>query len=99
MNIFSKKTDFMQQIQFAVSRGSVYCVTGVVRPEKAAGLVKGFGDRYGTGMTKEQRYRAKKRGIAAARLFLHRDPWEKRFQWLLCVSAWNKDPVGGVIGV
>jgi hypothetical protein len=86
MDIFSKKTDLMHFIQFSVSRGSVFYVSGMVKPEKATGLVKGFSDRYGIGMTKEQRYRAKKRGIAAARLFLHRDPWEKRFQWLLLLT-------------
>jgi len=86
MEIFVHKTGFMHHLQFAVSRGSVYYVAGVVRPEKAAGLVKGFADRYGTGMTKEQRSRAKKKGTAAARLFMHPDPWEKRFHWWLVLT-------------
>lgn len=86
MDIFSKKTDLMRFLQFAVSRGSAFYVAGIVQPEKAAGLVKGFTDRYGTGMTKEQRSRAKKKGIAAARLFMHPDPWEKRLHWWMLLT-------------
>ena len=66
--IFKYKTDFMRSVQNLVSRGFTHYTTGIVAKEKYNAVSQKLKTQYQTEMTSQQRWRAKKKGLASTHL-------------------------------
>lgn len=69
-SIITHKTDAMRKLQLLVSRGHIRWTGGQIEPRKLQALTLKFSDRYGTGKTAQQRWRAKAKGEASSHLVL-----------------------------
>lgn len=62
--IFEYKTDFMRSVQNLVARGFTHYTTGTVVKEKFNAVAQKLKTQYQTEMTSQQRWRARKKGLA-----------------------------------
>lgn len=84
--VYTHKTDLMRRVLHYASHGYTYWTAGEIAPAKAEALALKLADRYGTGRTETQRYRAKGRGEANTMLLMLHDPKDRDspvYWWLM----------------
>lgn len=88
--VFTKKTAFMQRVADLVRTGHHRYVQGTVPVDKAAAFAAKIDRLYAIGVTRLQAHRARKEGLASARLLLL---WQEQagptptLHWILLVTA------------
>ena len=88
--IITHKTDLMRRLLHLVSHGYDHWISGEIPPAKVEGLAFKFLDRYHTGRTEIQRFRAKQKGEANTQLVMWQDQTDKKSPvhwWLLATKG------------
>ena len=89
-HVYTHKTDLMRRILHYASHGYTYWTAGEIAPAKAEAFALKLADRYGTGRTETQRYRAKGRGEANTMLLMLHDPNDRDspvYWWLMATPG------------
>ena len=86
LRLLTTQVSLMQEIPKLVGHGYYHWVSGTVPMEKLEGLAKKFSDRYGTGLTAQQRSRRRSAGEAICRVLALPKTDGKSVDWLLLAT-------------
>jgi hypothetical protein len=87
VQLLQTETQFLRQIQKSATNEYFFYATGKVSAEKTVEFCKKIRASYETDRSKQQKWRAKKKGVANTNFFLFPDNQEKeKFNWVIMAT-------------